>query len=224
MATKEFAGGTQRRYETSWPSAVFQLYNKIDFSKNNAGSGDVVQCLLIPAGTVVTSVVHIVSTAEGGTSTGTIGDGADADGWISSVNNNATAGTASLSDAVGDSGATLTAIAGGSAGNHTVTGIATSDTLEGVIHFAETTDTLDTMDDLTSEFTISAADTINNADGTDTTGGFLLVSYRSPATAALAAAGGKYYGSEDTIDMTLSAHAVDTAVIEMVAMCMEVRH
>lgn len=229
MATLEFAHGTQRRYETSWPSAVFQLYNKIDFSRNNGGSGDTVQCLLVPAGTVVTNVVHIVGTPEGGTSTGNIGDGDDPDGWIASVDNNASAGTASLSNASGSltgASSVLTSIAGGAAGDHTVTGITTSDVLTGVIHLSETTDTLDTVDDLTSEFSITGADTINNDGGTNTTGGFLLVSYREAASLAdanaIGGAGGKYYSSEDTIDMLLSANAVDTAVIEMVAMCMTV--
>ena len=68
-----------------------------------------------------------------------------------------------------------TVIAGGSAGDHTVTGINTGDTLVAVLHLdmggnAET--------DLTSQFTISAADTINNAAGTDTSSDTLIVTYR----------------------------------------------
>lgn len=64
-------------------------------------------------------------------------------------------------------------IAGGSAGNHTVTGIATADTLISVIH-----NTAGALVDLTSEFTISAANTINNAAGTDTSSDQLLVIYQ----------------------------------------------
>lgn len=71
-----------------------------------------------------------------------------------------------------------TAIAGGAAGAHTVTGIATGDELVLVarLDLDGTAANID-LDDLTSEFTISAADTINNAAGTDTTGDKLLVLY-----------------------------------------------
>lgn len=71
-----------------------------------------------------------------------------------------------------------TIIAGGAAGNHTVTGIKTRDTLVSVLHL-DMTDASETGDDLTSEFTISAADTINNTGGTDSSGGFLVVAYLS---------------------------------------------
>lgn len=64
-------------------------------------------------------------------------------------------------------------IAGGAAGNHTVTGIATADNLVMVLH-----NTAGTLANLTSEFTISAANTINNAAGTDTTSDQLLVIYQ----------------------------------------------
>ena len=71
-----------------------------------------------------------------------------------------------------------TIIAGGAAGDHTVTGIKARDTLVSVLH-ADFTDASETGDDITSEFTISAADTINNAAGTDSSGGFLVVCYLS---------------------------------------------
>lgn len=71
-----------------------------------------------------------------------------------------------------------TIIAGGAAGNHTVTGIKTRDTLVAVLH-SDYTDASETGQNLTSEFSISAADTINNTGGTDTTGGFLVVTYLS---------------------------------------------
>ncbi len=65
-------------------------------------------------------------------------------------------------------------IAGGAAGNHTVTGIATTDTLISVIH-----NTAGALVDLTSEFTIDSADTIDNVGGTNTTNDDLLVTYQS---------------------------------------------
>ncbi|MGZ8245836.1 capsid cement protein [Methylomagnum sp.] len=77
-------------------------------------------------------------------------------------------------------------IAGGSAGNLTVTGLAATDELIAVTRFDVATDTgtsasgnkVQAVADLTSEFTISAANTINNTDGTDTTGDTLSVLYR----------------------------------------------
>ena len=62
-------------------------------------------------------------------------------------------------------------IGGGAAGNHTVTGIAPADQILSVLHFTAGA----ALADLTSEFSISAADTINNTGGTDTTGDQLLV-------------------------------------------------
>lgn len=74
----------------------------------------------------------------------------------------------------------LTAIAGGSAGDHTVLGVASADDLAGVLRLNRdgTASNID-VTDLTSEFSISAADTINNAGGTDTTGDTLIVSWSS---------------------------------------------
>lgn len=61
-----------------------------------------------------------------------------------------------------------TVIAGGAVGNHTVSGILTTDMLLAVID-------LTSEDDLTSEFTITAANTINNGGGTSTVGDQLLI-------------------------------------------------
>lgn len=67
---------------------------------------------------------------------------------------------------------------GGSAGNITVTGIATTDVLLAVLYYPISTGTVTSVSDLTSEFTISAANTINNTGGTATTSGKLEVRYR----------------------------------------------
>ena len=75
-----------------------------------------------------------------------------------------------------------TAVAGGAAGDITVTGIATADTLVSVIFFDDLGGTAPAVTDLTSEFTITGASTINNAGGTATTGGFLLVTYLDALT------------------------------------------
>lgn len=81
-------------------------------------------------------------------------------------------------------------ISGGSAGNLTVSGITTDDRLLSVVRFDEAADTgtdatgnkVQAVDNLASEFTITAADTINNTGGTATTGDTLLVTYQ-PYTA-----------------------------------------
>lgn len=73
---------------------------------------------------------------------------------------------------------TTTIIAGGAAGAHTVTGIKTRDTLVSVLH-VDFTDASETGANITAEFTISAADTIDNTGGTATTGGFLIVTFLS---------------------------------------------
>jgi len=67
-------------------------------------------------------------------------------------------------------------IVGGVAGNHTVTGILTTDTLLGVqaIAFDAAGDCV-SVTGLLSEFTITAANTINNTGGTNTTGSLVLV-------------------------------------------------
>jgi len=64
-------------------------------------------------------------------------------------------------------------VAGGAAGAHAVTGIATVDRLAAVYRVPAAA----AIVDLTSEFTVSAADEIDNAGGTDTTGDQLLVIY-----------------------------------------------
>lgn len=68
-------------------------------------------------------------------------------------------------------------VAGGAAGNFTMTGIATTDQLVLVLHLAGAGTAVTDIADLTSEFTISAANTINNTGGTASSGGKLLVLY-----------------------------------------------
>lgn len=61
-------------------------------------------------------------------------------------------------------------VAGAAAGNVTITGIAVGDQIISVIH-----NTAGALADLTAEFSITAADTINNVGGTATDGDQLLV-------------------------------------------------
>jgi len=68
--------------------------NKIDLSVSNSVASDVIQAISVPKGAFVFHVGVVVNTAEGGTLTATVGDGAGADSWDASTNLNATAGTA----------------------------------------------------------------------------------------------------------------------------------
>lgn len=67
---------------------------------------------------------------------------------------------------------------GGAAGEHRIDGnIAPGDTLLAVL---QVSDDLQTVDDLTSEFSITDYGVIDNDGGTDTTGDFLVVVYAKP--------------------------------------------
>ena len=76
-----------------------------------------------------------------------------------------------------------TVIDGGAAGDHAVSGIAVGDALRAVLEldFTLAEGTPNTrawaVSDLTGEFSITAADIINNDGGTDTTGAILVAVY-----------------------------------------------
>lgn len=108
--------------------------NKISFADFNGVASDVVQVLKIPAGALVTKVSVVMLTPEDSTSTATVGDAADPNGWDASID------------------------------------------LEGA---ANTT------------YTSAEADAFGLA--------------------------GKYYATADTIDLTMSAHATDTAIFNVTA-------
>jgi hypothetical protein len=67
---------------------------------------------------------------------------------------------------------------GAAAGNITVTGIKTRDTLVSVL-FVDATDASEAVANRTSEFTITATNTINNAGGTTGVGGFYIITWLS---------------------------------------------
>ena len=69
----------------------------------------------------------------------------------------------------------LTTLAGGAAGNFTVTGIAVGDRLVAVTRFLGAGVAVTDVTDITGEFTITGANTINNGGGTNTTGDKLQV-------------------------------------------------
>lgn len=84
---------------------ITKLAVKLDFAAITAArtaagataltAGDVIEVLQIPAGTQVLSVGLNVTTAEGGTLTVDVGDGADPDGYLDGVDGNAVAGYSS---------------------------------------------------------------------------------------------------------------------------------
>lgn len=84
-----------------------------------------------------------------------------------------------VSTTQGEGKKVTTIIAGGAAGAHTVTGIQAEDQLDRVLH--ETTAGL--IVDLTSEFSVTADNTIDNTGGTDTSSDSLIVEYtvKTPA-------------------------------------------
>lgn len=69
----------------------------------------------------------------------------------------------------------LDLITGGAAGNHTLTGVTTADSLIAVMYFVGAGTDVTNVLDIGSEFQITAPDTIANAGGTNTTGGKMLV-------------------------------------------------
>lgn len=112
------------------------------------------------------------------------------------------------------SGENVAVVNGGAAGDITVTGIATTDRLVSVL--SEDT-TSGVTSDLTSEFSITAANKINNTDGTATTGTKLIVTYYTP----LATTGDYEPWIQGTDDVSLiagvlaSPQAVDTDTQEI---------
>ena len=103
------------------------------------------------------------------------------------------------------------------AGTHVLNVWVTVDTPQGAASTA-------TVGDAGTPAGFDAATDLNAAAGTTTYG---VGTYMNavPAVAiqdAYVAAGGHYYATADTIDLTLSAAAVDTAVITVKALCVQV--
>ena len=70
-------------------------------------------------------------------------------------------------------------ITGGLAGAHTVTGIKPRDKLVSVLRAIGAGVDVTDITNITSEFTISAVDTIDNTSGTNTTGDKLIITWLS---------------------------------------------
>lgn len=80
-------------YPSEGLAKLVRIENTVDFSKVLPANTDVVQALPVPANALVLHVATRVVAAGTGSTTATIGDGADADGWIASVALDAAAGT-----------------------------------------------------------------------------------------------------------------------------------
>jgi hypothetical protein len=70
-----------------------------------------------------------------------------------------------------------TVVTGAAAGSHTVTGIATADSIRSVIYYPGAGTSVTNVTDITSEFTITGANTVSNAGFTNTTGGKFIVTW-----------------------------------------------
>ncbi|WP_062207971.1 hypothetical protein [Streptomyces sp. NBRC 109706] len=68
-------------------------------------------------------------------------------------------------------------VAGDDAGEITVSGIKGRDRLVSVLQATEGDEALTGITDLSAEFTVADADTIDNTDGTDTSGSTLIVTW-----------------------------------------------
>jgi hypothetical protein len=95
-ATKNTAG-----YPESMARRMFVLENKIDFTDDDVftaalTTSDTVTGLNVPADCIVMQVWGKVETAADAAMTATLGDGSDADGWITNVAFSAAAGTVHL--------------------------------------------------------------------------------------------------------------------------------
>jgi hypothetical protein len=111
-------------------------------------------------------------------------------------------------------------VAGAAAGNITVTGIATLDELVSVVHATAGGASDGDFTDITSQFTITAANTINNTGGTATTGNKLIVIYRDRTLFHLAetGAGAEVTGTtRATLLITTDANGAATIAVRDVA-------
>lgn len=112
MATQDLTGGAS--FTNSKPAQYnpgeVTLYKRIDFSKTNAASSDLLKLFKIPKGVWLLNSMITVITPEGGTATVDLGVHADdatptavdADGLQDGTNINATAGTSVCPRAMGD--------------------------------------------------------------------------------------------------------------------------
>ncbi len=88
MATTHDVTNSSTAFPALGAGKCFVIEKEFDCSETNLVAGDTYQAIHLPANTLVTAVVVEVTTAEGGTGTVDIGDGADPDGWCDGTNVN----------------------------------------------------------------------------------------------------------------------------------------
>ncbi len=88
MATQNLTAGETKNNHAGARTA-FVVEQTIDFAKNVAASGDVIQSLNVYPGWFVQAVLVDVLKAEGGALTANVGDGALATGFMTAANLNA---------------------------------------------------------------------------------------------------------------------------------------
>ena len=114
------AAGASNYPDLEKPVAFYEKIRRIDMADAYAKKGanlaasDVIQAITVKAGEMVCSVSAKIITACSAAMTATIGDGDDADGYVSSVSLNGTAGTVTFTPgALIQSGSTPFAITQG---------------------------------------------------------------------------------------------------------------
>lgn len=103
MAIQDFTLGGTTKLPNDSKDKGFVISREIDFTDPAYAhaSLDVLSVLNIPAGTFVLRAGHKVLTVEGATAAGTLGDGADPDGFVAASNLNALGVTLSAGVTVG---------------------------------------------------------------------------------------------------------------------------
>lgn len=65
---------------------VYKAEVEVDFSANNTGIADVVECIKVPAGAIIIGVYLDITTVEGAADTLDVGDAADPNRFIDNAN------------------------------------------------------------------------------------------------------------------------------------------
>ena len=87
-ATIDLTKGGTSKISIAADGGMFILKYSLNFSETGRTAADTLQLFNIPAKTLVTHMQYDVITAEGGTFTFDLGDGADPDGFIDGANGN----------------------------------------------------------------------------------------------------------------------------------------
>lgn len=118
MATLNKTVGGAAGFPASAIGKIGVIENIVDYAESPSGATDIVQVLNVPAGAVVLLAGAEVLRAEGGTAAGTLGDGADPDGYRTTLNANAAVGTTVVSSPVALTEGAPNTVTGYTGGKH----------------------------------------------------------------------------------------------------------